>query len=208
MKISNSNRLLKLIKNLVVNPRLIYPYLTMSVFSRRSPLDMCMPWWSFLAIQRADQLMSGKRVFEYGSGGSTLRYAKMAISIVSVEDDENWKRRVEKRLHQKGIENVVIILRLFDFKNPVSFEVSEYISAVDGVDWDVVIIDGQDWSFQERISCFRRVEPRMKPGSLIILDDFWRYEELLDSNRSKSFEVYESVGPARIGVTSTGFFFY
>ena len=72
----------------------------------------------------------------------------------------------------------------------------------------MVIIDGQDWSFQERISCFRRVEPRMKPGSLIILDDFWRYEELLDSNRSKSFEVYESVGPARIGVTSTGFFFY
>lgn len=75
-------------------------------------------------------------------------------------------------------------------------------------DWDVVIIDGQDKSFRERITCFRQAEPLMKPGSIILVDDFWRYEELLASNCAQSVRVFESVGPCRIGVTSTAMFFY
>jgi|CXWL01.1.fsa_nt_gi predicted RNA methylase len=208
MDLSNSQRLAKLIGNLVTNPDLIVPYFKMSIFSRKLPIDFGMPWWSFRAIDRADGLLSGKSVFEYGTGGSTLRFAKIAKKVVSVEDHSDWMKVVQERLTKEIISNVEIRLRPFDFKNPVNFESSEYISAVDGEDWDVVIIDGQDWSFKQRLSCFRRVEPKMLPGSIIIVDDFWRYEELLSSNRAKSVEVYESVGPSRIGVTSTAFFFY
>lgn len=208
MNLSNTQRAMKLVGNLLSNPDLIIPYFRMSVFSRKFPIDFGMPWWSFRAIERADQLLAGKRVFEYGTGGSTLRFAKIAQLVVSVEDHAEWMAVVQDRLKKENISNVEIRLCPFDFKKPVDFELSEYIKAVDSAAWDVVIIDGQDWSFNERLICFKRVEPKMEEGSIIIVDDFWRYEALLKSNRAKSVEVYESVGPARIGVTSTAFFFY
>ena len=71
-----------------------------------------------------------------------------------------------------------------------------------------MIIDGQDKTFRERITYFRWAEPLMKPGSIILVDDFWRYEELFGSNRAHNVQVFESVGPCRIGVTSTAMFFY
>lgn len=208
MNLTNAQRVKKLISNLLSNPDLIIPYLRMSVFSRKLPIDFDMPWWSFLAIERADHLLVGKRVFEYGTGGSTLRFAKIASQVFSVEDNVDWMAIVRDRLAKNNITNVEIRLCPFDFENPANFESSDYISAVDGQLWDVVIIDGQDWSFKQRLACFRRVEPKMKAGSIIIVDDFWRYEELLTSNRAKSVEIYESVGPSRIGVTSTAMFFY
>jgi hypothetical protein len=48
----------------------------------------------------------------------------------------------------------------------------------------------------------------MKAGCIILVDDFWRYEELLSSHSAQSVQVFESVGPCRIGVTSTAMFFY
>jgi len=208
MKLTNTQRVKKVVGNLVANPDLIFPYFQASIFSKKLPIDLEMPWWSFRAIERADALMAGKHVFEYGTGGSTLRFAKMAKRIVSVEDHPGWAEVVKKRLALEAISNVEIRLRPFDFKSPRGFEGSEYIAAVDDEAWDIVIIDGQDWTFKERIACFRRVEPKMKPDSVIIVDDFWRYEELLQSNRASRVEIHESVGPARLGVTSTAFFFY
>ena len=72
----------------------------------------------------------------------------------------------------------------------------------------MVIIDGQDKTFRERITCFRQAEPLMQPGSIILVDDFWRYGELLSSSRASQVQVFESLGPCRIGVTSTAMFFY
>jgi hypothetical protein len=208
MDLTNSQRVKKLLGNLIANPDLVVPYLKMSIFSRKLPIDHGMPWWSFRAIERADALVVGKSIFEYGTGGSTIRFAKVAKKIVSVEDHVEWATVVRHRLAREGIENVEVRLHPFDFKNPKNFEDSDYIAAVDNSDWDVVIIDGQDWTFKERLACFRRVEPQMVANSIIIVDDFWRYKELLGSNRARKVEVYESVGPSRIGVTSTAFFFY
>jgi len=208
MNLTNSQRARKLIGSLAANPDLIFPYLRTSVFSRKLPMDHGMPWWSFRAIERADSLVAGKRLFEYGSGGSTLRFAASAKSIVSVENDARWAALIQDRIDSRKIQNVEVLCRPFDFRNPIDFENSPYIACVDRDEWDIVIIDGQDWTFRERISCFRRAEPRMKAGSVIIVDDFWRYEELLQSNRARSVEIFESVGPCRLGVTSTAFFHY
>lgn len=95
-----------------------------------------------------------------------------------------------------------------DFDHPVAFSTSDYCLALCSKEWDVVIIDGQDKTFKERLACFHRVEPLMKSGGIILVDDFWRYEELLKRHQAKSVIVHESVGPCRIGVTSTAMFFY
>jgi len=209
MDLTNKERVFKLIKNLATNPDLLIPYARMSIFSRKLPIDLNVPWWSFRAIERADKLIPGKIVFEFGSGGSTLRYAQWAKSITCVEDDENWGRIIENRLFQKLLNNVDIIYQYFDFTHPENFYKSDYLTTFDGSKgYDVVIIDGQDKSFHERITCFEYVEPAMLNHGCIIVDDFWRYTVLLKSHHATKVDIYESVGPCRFGVTSTAFFLY
>lgn len=210
MNLTNTQRVLKLSGALVRHPQYISPYLFSNLsLSRHSPLAQNLPWWSFSAIREADRLFPGKLIFEWGSGGSTLRYAKKGAHITAIEDDDIWMVAVQKALQQAGVADRVTIKYIpFNFDQPAHFADSSYCQALSNGHWDVVIIDGQDKTFRERITCFRQAEPLMKPGSIILVDDFWRYEELLSFNRAQDVKVFESVGPCRIGVTSTAMFFY
>lgn len=209
MKISNVARVAKLASNLSLNPDLIFPYVSKSLLNKRLPIDDELPWWSFRAIEYADEIFPGKSIFEFGTGGSTIRYAKVSKFITSVEDNPEWLKIVQNKINNKNIDNVNLIFRYFDFENPKNFADSGYLKAYDGSQqYDVVIIDGQDQTFRQRIDCFRYVEPTIKEGGIIVVDDWWRYVELLNSNRAKSVKFFESVGPCRYGVTSTAFFHY
>ena len=209
---SNTERVFSLCKNLLRNPRFIASYARYSLIGRKLPIDYSLPWWSFSAIEEADRVLKDKIIFEYGTGGSTLRYSKIAKQIDAVENDFEWADLVRERLQREGIANVRIVEASFDFRNPVLFKESEYLHAFSSIDssasYDAVIIDGQDWTFKERITCFQRVEPSMRNNGIIIVDDFWRYTQLLSNNNAKNVKVFESVGPCRIGVTSTAFFYY
>lgn len=209
MNLSNTQRVVKLANNLLSNPTLIPKYISHNFLSKKLPVDLNLPWWSYTSVDFVDSIVEGKRIFEYGTGGSTIRFSRKAKSITSVEDDENWARLVMDRLRRNNIDNVEIKIKPFDFKSESSkFCDSEYLKSVDEGEYDIVIIDGQDWTFKERIKCFRYVEPRMKEGQYIVVDDFWRYNDLLQSNRAKEVTVFESVGACRIGVTSTAVFSY
>lgn len=190
------------------NPQYIIPYLRNNPRSVPLPVDANLPWWSYSGIEFADKIMPDKTIFEYGTGGSTLRYSRVAKRILAVEDDLAWAATVQERLAKYPATNVEVICCPFDFDNPEGFESSDYIRAVDNIKPDVVIIDGQDRTFNERRKCFYHVEPKMAPGGWIVVDDFWRYESLLKQNRAKKVRVFESVGPCRFGVTSTAFFEY
>lgn len=207
MNLTNSQRLKKLIGNLVTNPDLIGPWIKTSMLYKGLPVDLNLPWWSYRAIDAVDKVASGRKIFEYGTGGSTIRYGSIAKSIVSVEDNFDWLNVIQDRLDKRNI-NATLLHHEFNFKDPVDFPSSDYIHSVDNIDWDLLIIDGQDWSFRQRIECFQHAEPQARPGSIIVVDDFWRYTELLTQNRAKEVKVYESVGPCRIGVTSTALFHY
>jgi predicted O-methyltransferase YrrM len=134
----------------------------------------------------------------------------MGCQITAIEDDQGWLNAVCQALLDSGVSSHVQLHYVpFDFEHPADFETSSYLSALTGSHWDVVIIDGQDKTFRERVTCFRHAEPLMAPGSIILVDDFWRYEdELLASHSAHFVKVFESVGPCRIGVTSTAMFFY
>jgi hypothetical protein len=210
MNLTNTQRVIKLAGALISQPQYTPPYLLSNLSpSRHSPLAQKLPWWSFAAIQEADRLFPGKCIFEWGSGGSTLRYAQKGAQITAIEDDNAWMTAVQTALEKAGIAHRVTMKHIpFDFDQSAHFASSAYCQALSDSSWDVVIIDGQDKSFRERITCFRQAEPLMQHGSIILVDDFWRYEELLDSNRAHNVQVFESVGPCRIGVTSTAMFFY
>lgn len=210
MDLTNTQRVLKLVKALISQPQHTPPYLLSNLSrSRHSPLTLNLPWWSFSAIKAADRLFPGRRIFEWGSGGSTLRYARKGCQITAIEDEQAWLDAVQAALASAGVADRVSLRHIpFNFDQPDNFARSSYCQALSGTEWDVVIIDGQDKTFRERITCFRHADPLMKLGSIILVDDFWRYEELLSNHSAKSVQVFESVGPCRIGVTSTAMFFY
>jgi predicted O-methyltransferase YrrM len=111
-------------------------------------------------------------------------------------------------LKDKSIQNVEIQLRQFDVKNPVDFERSEYLKAMTGKTFDVIVVDGAEEWTQVRPICFEHAEQQVNPGGIIIVDDSWRYVKLRASSKAKKHQIFRSVGPCRPGVTSTDIYFY
>lgn len=202
--------------SLALNPRSGSPYFSTL---KQQPLEIGLPWISFGAIRfLARHLRPDMKVFEYGSGGSTVFFANRCQSVISVEDDALWAQRVRERLN--GAKNVGLIFSAtaqiqYD-SNGLPFEsadlgASDYVHAFDDVAPDVVLIDGsEDWSLKQtrRSICFRHVKPNIKRGGIIILDDSWAYLELRAKNRAKNVRTFWGVGPCRKGCTSTDVFFY
>ena len=199
----------RVIGNLALHPQYISRCLTHNLLNGKTPLDLEIPWFSYAAIDFLENFLQPQMtVCEYGSGGSTLFFAKRTKSVYSIEDNEKWFELVSGRLKQKGIANVALRLCPFDFKNPVRFEHSDYLNAIPDERFDVIVVDGSEEWTQVRPICFEKAETRIKPGGIIVVDDSWRYPVLRRRNRAKAVRVFQSVGPCRPGVTSTDVFFY
>ena len=49
------------------------------------------PWYTWPAVEYLEQLdFSGRKVFEYGSGNSTLWWAERVREVISCEHDPVW----------------------------------------------------------------------------------------------------------------------
>jgi SAM-dependent methyltransferase len=217
MDLTNAERLVLLSKHLVASPSYISRYFKHNLIDlacrHRMPIDLELPWFSYGAIDYLSRRLiqtSDLTVFEYGCGGSTLFFARRCRSVSCVEDDKLWLQVVVQRVKDLAINNVTVVYQPFDFHHPEGFEQSKYLSEIDGATYDIIVVDGQDWSFNERPVCFRRAEGRVRPGGMIILDDSWRstYTALRANSHARQVEVFEGPGPMRYGVTSTDIYLY
>jgi len=209
MNLTNPQRARKLAGGLICHPQYLPRYLSQNLISRRSPIELGLPWFSYGAIDfLSDFLRPEMTVFEFGSGGSTIFFASRCASVVSVEDSESWSRSVRERLVRDGLRNATIRACPFDFDRTLGFEQSDYLAQVREDSYDVIVVDGADNDYKIRPICFRAAEDQIKPGGIIVVDDSWRYQELREENRADRFSVFETVGPARFGVTSTDIYFY
>ena len=199
----------RVVADLITHPKYIPRCIAHNVVNGSTPLDLEIPWFSYGAIDFLEEFLeSHMTVCEYGSGGSTLFFARRVKAVWSIEDNPKWFELVSRRLDQKGVGNVTLKLCPFDFKNPTGFDHSAYLHAIPEETFDVIVVDGSEEWTQVRQICFRKAEQRVKPGGIIVVDDSWRYPDLRQNNRAKSHRVFESVGPCRPGVTSTDVFFY
>ena len=199
----------RLVANLARNPQYLPRTFQHNIINGASPLDLQMPWFSYAAIDFLEEKLKPEmQVCEYGSGGSTLFFAKRTNRVISIEDNPQWFEMVTGRVKELGIDNVEVKLCPFDFKNPIGFEKSEYLHAIPKKKLDVIVIDGSEEWKQVRPICFDHAENFIKPGGMIVVDDSWRYPSLRTHNHAKDHKVFESVGPCRPGVTSTDIFFY
>jgi predicted O-methyltransferase YrrM len=211
---TNLAKVTRLIGNLFNNPQYASGYLLTNCL-KKVPLDLELPWFSYAAIDFLTAFLRPQmHVFEYGTGGSTLFFARKVRTVTSTEDNILWLQKVKERLTQAALTNVVLQHRQFDSKNPVNFESSDYLHSIPAREFDVIVVDGteefigQKNAVQVRPTCFHHAESFIRPGGVIVVDDSWCYPELRRANRAKECRTFKSVGPSRPGVTSTDIFFY
>lgn len=209
MDLTNPQRMAKLAGDLMQHPGNVPRYVAHNLVARKTPVDLELPWFSYGAIDFLDgYLHKEMSVFEFGSGGSTLFFARRCESVVSVEDNSGWYELVAEKLVRRGVRNVDLRHVSVAFTTEQDFLTSDYLEAVQLSVFDVIVVDGTEWTPNVRPICFRSAEKQVAPGGIVMVDDSWRYRELRQVNRAKRMEVFESVGPARFGVTSTDVYFY
>lgn len=158
------------------------------------------PWYTYPAIEYIKQLdFSQKRIFEFGSGNSSLYWASVAREVVSVEDNKKW---YESRNKLKK-NNMELLYR------KVGEGYSESILQKDG-SFDVIIVDAK-----VRDKCCEAAIKKLSNGGLIILDNSERsleYEEYSNSvkilKNANLIQVdFCGLGPINDYAWATSFFF-
>jgi hypothetical protein len=151
------------------------------------------PWITYPAIEFLKQLdLRDKTVFEYGCGGSTVFWSRIARRVTSVEHVELFYREVGPMLPS----NCTLVLET----SP-----DAYVRAVErGAPHDIIVIDGHS-----RVKCSEIAARHLRPGGFVILDNSdWFHEASANLRRADLIEV-DMAGMAPISdfVSTTSFYF-
>ena len=182
-----------------------------SLLPGHNPMADQQPWINFRATEWLESyLKPAMRVFEYGSGGSTLYLAKRVAQVVSVEHDESFYRFMAERLRSTGIENCTYLLRVpishtmanspayscesftseWPAQKSMSFEA--YVKAIDDYPdgrFDLVTVDGR-----ARPSCVLRALSKIKNGGWLLVDNMERARYGIIRNLLDQYECIDYLG--------------
>jgi len=208
MEGSNPERVARLIKHLIKCPEDIVPYFLTGPFSGKTPLDLGLPWFAWGAVRFLDiYVQPGMQVFEWGSGGSTLFFARHGCQVFSVEDNADWFDKVmASSISYDGQRAIELVP--YDFQRATDFKKSDYLNTTyDLSAADIIVVDGTEGAVKVRPNCFERAQSALSSG-IIVVDDSWRYPEILEATTAKKVHRFSGTGPCRPGVTSTDIHFY
>jgi protein-L-isoaspartate O-methyltransferase len=136
-----------------------------------------LPWWNLRATQRVEALLAARpsaRVFEFGSGASTVWLAQRAASVISVEHDEEWARIVRQHIGERVELRLVQADARFDpdyaseRKDASTLSFRDYASSIDSETepFDLIVIDGR-----ARGKCLEHALAHLAPDGTILFDD-------------------------------------
>ena len=152
----------------------------------------------------------GKKVLEFGSGGSTLIFAQTSSKIVSVESDRYFCKIITKSLRTNGLAHkasvfwvnigptksfgepwkIMNYLKRYRYQN-YSSEVFKSIPEVNSS--DIVFVDGRF-----RVACAMKAVINIKNDFTLIVDDYFDRPE---------YSVIDTVlGPPRTSILNTAVF--
>ena len=135
-----------------------------------------LPWVTYSFIDFIKPRLNNQfSIFEYGSGNSTLFYAKNVKRVVSVEHDETWYKKI---MDKKAPNTEMIFTKL-----ERGGEYCQKASLL-GEKFDIIIVDGRD-----RVNCCKYSINALSKTGVIVLDDSER----------------ESYQEARVFLTEKGF---
>lgn len=146
------------------------------------------PWWTFDSADQVKAFLASRpdaRVFEWGSGASTLWLASRAGTVHSVEHHAGWASELAPRLPDNVtltvVEPTTCNAPVVGSAKPghVGLDFAEYVAAIDAADgtFDVIVIDGR-----AREACLAKAVDRIAPDGLIVFDnvDRQRYVDAID----------------------------
>lgn len=141
------------------------------------------PWLNFKTIRFLKKyLKKDMKIFEYGSGGSTLFFAERTKEVISVEHDREFYKNLQRKIKEKNYNNINYILKepeisintsiifyssFSDSYKGMSFE--KYVRVIEEFPdnyFDIVLIDGR-----ARNGCMKFAYRKVKKYGLIILDN-------------------------------------
>lgn len=153
------------------------------------------PWYSYPAIDFLDlRLRKPLRVFEYGSGNSTLFFATRVGEVVSVEHDRHWFSFVRESLPDNA-------------RLELHTEEDDYVNSIAGHGkFDVIVIDGMS-----RLRCAQESIHNLTDGGVVVWDNSahysasnaTEYEAIRDFFLSEGFNELPFSGMAPVGTKYT-----
>jgi hypothetical protein len=146
----------------------------------------CLPWLTFPAVSFLKRsLRPHWRVFEFGSGASTVFFALRCRKVFSIEHDAGWATKVCSALDALGISNCRLrhiapernqprtvtdcppYGSQFDGYEDCTFE--SYVRSIDDHadgSLDLVLVDGR-----AREACLWHAIHKVRPGGILVLDN-------------------------------------
>ncbi|MFG6102882.1 class I SAM-dependent methyltransferase [Leptothoe sp. EHU-05/26/07-4] len=126
-----------------------------------------LPWISYEAIGVLREFLSKEsRVLEFGSGMSTIWYAKYAGEVCSVEDYRTWYDKVSKVLEKKQLDNV-------NYHFAENHQEYKTFMASDSDGFDLIMIDGK-----VRCECVKNAIKLLRSGGILYLDNSDKYSSV------------------------------
>jgi hypothetical protein len=150
-----------------------------NAFKKGEPVDKNfnpLPWLTYSFIDfLSDRLSNEFNVFEFGSGNSTLFFAKKVKDVTSVEHDIEWYNKLKSKM--PGNSNLIL---------SKSDNSEDYITELkqSNKKFDLIIIDGI-----HRVDCCLSASNYLSDKGVIILDDSEReqYKEGIEYLLNEGF---------------------
>jgi predicted O-methyltransferase YrrM len=151
-----------------------------AIHDARAMARLDVPWWTYRAVAETERWLRRRpvpaRVFEYGSGASTIWLARRAGQVMSVEHDAGFARHMETVLREHPNASVRVVEPSRQ-PHPVvasgksghgGLDFTSYVRAIDDVagDFDLIVIDGR-----ARAACLEVAVDRLAHDGLIVFDN-------------------------------------
>lgn len=167
------------------------------------------PWITFESKDFLDTYLDkDKKVFEWGSGGSTIYFSSRVSKIVSIEHNKEWFEKVASAIKDKEINNIEYLLVepkeksesngsscLSSDINYAGKDFFEYCNVINNYPdnyFDLIVIDGR-----VRNCCINKAIKKLSSDGLILLDnsDVKEYESGLELLKESGFKSKKYFGP-------------
>lgn len=120
--------------------------------------DNPLPWVSYPFIQFIEPRLNKQiKLFEFGSGNSTLYYARKVAAVTSVEHHAGWYEKIEA--------NMPANVQLFFCDLQPGGEYCHF-ALKQRAKYDIIIVDGRD-----RVNCCLNSIGALNENGIVVLDD-------------------------------------
>lgn len=145
--------------------------------------ELDVPWWTYKSIDVVEAWLVARprpiRVFEWGSGASTMWLAKRTDEIITVEHHPEFAAMIGPRLEAlpgvafREVSAPASATPAIGSQKPGSegLDFTNYVHAIDETegDFDLIVIDGR-----AREACLAVAAPRLAADGLIVFDNSHR----------------------------------